>query len=121
MKSFDEVTAFNSSLVNALAGKFLVVVIWELDRSGPSTTSSLVALSSSSISLRRFCRSSSSLSRSLRLSRLFALGVETGDGPFSLSDSESARDRPRWGGPSSVVCPPLLYEKTSLTGDGGNS
>src|SRR6059058_2203141 len=120
MNSSEDLTAFNSSFVNDLAGK-LVVAICNDDFEGPSVASSLATLSSSSISLRKFCRSSSPLSRSLRLSRFLAFGVKTGDKSLSFSGSEDTGERPRRGDHSSVVCTPLLYEKTSLTGEGGNS
>jgi hypothetical protein len=120
INSSEDLTASNSSFVNDLAGK-LVVAMCKDDFKGPSAASSLAALSSSSISLRRFCRSSSSLSRSLRLSRFLVFGVKTGDRSLTFSGSEGVGERPLRGDQSSVVCTPLLYEKTSLTGDGGNS
>jgi hypothetical protein len=112
------VTALSSSFESALAGKFEVAT--ELPDSMPSATSSRAALSSSSISLRRFCLSSSSRSRSLLLS--FFVGVDAVPGMSSSSGrSEKARDLDAGGVQSSVVCTPLLYEKTSFTGDGGHS
>ena len=70
---------------------------------------SLAAFSSSSISRLRFCLSSSSRSRSLRLNR-FAFGERPLKGDWSPPESENPPDDPRRrsGDHGSAVWTPLL-------------
>lgn len=107
-KSSEAVTALSSSSVNGRVGYLGSV-------ESTSETCFWAALSSSSISLLRFWRNSSSRSRSLLLRRFSFLGER--DGEWELSDSEpewASKDRLRLGGdPFSDVWIALLYEMTS--------
>ena len=105
--SSEAVTALSSSSVNGRAG-----YLGSVD----STFGSCfwAALSSSSISLLRFWRSSSSRSLSLLLRRFNFLGERDGDWELSGSECESpSTDRLRLGDPASDVWIALLYEITS--------